>query len=217
MNGERRGEFNFSDANNCFQKWQSCFSCHPFARPDALNWMLANESTRQRNVKSMLYSWWTPVTTWAGRRPHAGGPDGSIRMGIFAELMITPTEEIAVPMDTFLMRMQPVMSPFLVKGRLSAAAVRGKATFDRIGCGACHPAPLYTDNGFHNAGVPDSLEATQDWNTPSLNEAWRTAPYSHSGRYDKISEIILLRAHSLGASQLSAQELAELVEYVSSL
>ena len=41
MNGFGRGEFNFSDANNCFQKWQSCFSCHPFGRPDALNWMLS--------------------------------------------------------------------------------------------------------------------------------------------------------------------------------
>lgn len=217
MNSERQGEYNFSNAKNCFQFWQSCFSCHPFARPDALNWMLASESTRQRNVKSMLYSWWTPPTNWTGRRPHAGGPDGSVRMGMYYELMITPTEETAIPIDTFLMRMKPVMSPFLVKGRLSAAAERGKATFSIIGCTRCHPAPLYTDNDFHNAGVPDSLDAGLDWNTPSLNEAWRTAPYSHTGGYDQIKEIIQLRAHSLGASQLTAQELDELVEYVSSL
>jgi YVTN family beta-propeller protein len=217
MNSERLGAFNYFDANNCFQRWQSCFSCHPFGRPDALNWMLASESTRQRNAKSMLYSWWTPPTAWNGRRPHAGGPDGSIRMGVYYELMITPTEDVSVPMDTFLMRMKPVMSPFLVKGRLSAEAVRGKAIYDRIGCNSCHPAPLYTDNDFHNAGVPDSLDAGLDWNTPSLNEAWRTAPYAHTGGYDKIREIIQLRAHSLGASQLTEQELDELVEYVSSL
>jgi DNA-binding beta-propeller fold protein YncE len=217
LRGERLGEFNYDDASNCFQKWQSCFSCHPFARPDALNWMLASESTRQRNAKSMLQSWWTPPTAWNGRRPHAGGPDGSIRMGVYYELGITPTEDICLPLDTFLMRLKPVMSPVLVKGELSASAERGKAIFGRIGCGSCHPAPLYTDNDYHNAGVPDPLDASLDWNTPSLIEAWRTAPYSHLGNYDKIREIIQLRAHSIGASKLSEQEMDDLVEFVSSL
>ncbi|NLL13426.1 MAG: hypothetical protein GX267_08480 [Fibrobacter sp.] len=217
MNGERLGEYYFCDANNCFQKWQSCHSCHPFGRPDALNWMLANEQTRQRNAKSMLYSWWTPPTNWNGRRDHAGGSQGSVRMGIYLELMIAPTEDIAVPMDTFLMRMKPVMSPYLVKGKLSASAVRGKAIYERIRCSDCHPAPLYTDDGFYNAGVFDPDDATLNWNTPSLIEAWRTAPYGHIGSYDKIEEIIQLRAHSISASKLSEQELKDLVEFVSSL
>jgi len=217
LRGERLGDFYFCDANNCFQKWQSCNSCHPFGRPDALNWMLASESTRQRNAKSMLYSWWTPPTNWNGRRTHAGGPEGSVRMGIYLELMITPTEEISVPIDTFVMRMKPVMSPNLDKGKLSSSAIRGKAIYERIGCDDCHPAPLYTDDRFHNAGVVDSADATLDWNTPSLIEAWRTAPYGHIGSYDKIDEIIQLRAHSIGASKLTEQEMKDLVEFVSSL
>lgn len=217
LRGERLGDFNFCDANNCFQKWQSCNSCHPFGRPDALNWMLASESTRQRNAKSMLYSWWTPPTNWNGRRTHAGGPEGSVRMGVYLELMITPTEEISAPIDTFMMRMKPVMSPHLDKGKLSSSAVRGKAIYERIGCDDCHPVPLYTDDGFHNAGVIDSSDATLDWNTPSLIEAWRTAPYGHIGSYDKIEEIIKLRAHSIGASKLTEQEMNDLVEFVSSL
>jgi len=217
LHGERLGEFNFCDANNCHQKWQSCHSCHPFGRPDALNWMLASELSRQRNAKSMLYSWWTPPTNWNGRRASAGGPEGSVRMCIALELLITPTEDIAAPMDTFLMRMKPVMSSHLVKGKLSPSAVRGKEIYERIGCDECHPAPLYTDNLFHNAGVEDPWDRTLDWNTPSLIEAWRTAPYGHIGSYDKIEEIIRLRAHSLGASQLSEQEMEDLVEFVSSL
>jgi len=217
LQGEHLGEFYFTDAYQCLQKWQSCFSCHPFGRPDALNWMLASESTRQRNAKSMLYSWWTPPTNWNGRRPHAGGADGSVRMGIYYELGLKPTEEVSVPIDSFLMYMKPVPSPYLVKGKLSEKAVRGKQIYERIGCDVCHPAPLYTDSAFYNAGVPDSLDATVNWNTPSLIEAWRTAPYSHSGRYDKIKEIIELRAHSLGASQLSEKEKDELVEFVNSL
>lgn len=219
LNAERQGGFNFFDGYNCFQQWQSCFSCHPFGRPDALNWMLSSDISRQRNVKNMLYSWWTPKTGWSAKRDHAGGPLGSIRMGIEYELMIDPSEEIALPLDTFLMRMKPVMSPFLVKGRLSSSAINGKAIFYRIGCDGCHPAQtLYTDMEMHNAGVPDPDESTATWDTPSLIEAWRTAPYSHSGRYDKISEIVALRAHSLGEyEKLSEQERNDLVEFVNSL
>ena len=109
------------------------------------------------------------------------------------------------------------MSPHLEKGRLSGSAIRGKTVFKQVGCNDCHPAPLYTDNGFHNAGVADQWDANTQWNTPSLIEAWRTNPYGHTGWYDKILDIVKLRAHSLGASNLSAQELDDLVNYVMSL
>jgi YVTN family beta-propeller protein len=217
MNGERQGEFNFTDATLCFQKWQSCFSCHPFTRPDALNWILNTPNSTPKNVKSMLYSWWTPPTSWAGKRPAAGGIDGSIRSGIQAELFLQPNEVIAAPLDTFLMRLKPVTSPHLVKGELSASAVRGKAVFATIGCNQCHPAPLYTDKSFHNAGVVDPFDANTQWDTPSLIEAWRTSPYGHLGSYENIADMIQLRAHSLGAAQLSAQDLSDLIEFVSSL
>ncbi|MGC9328089.1 MAG: cell surface protein, partial [Candidatus Hinthialibacter sp.] len=39
----RRGEMLFHDASICFQKWQSCSSCHPNARADGLNWDLLND------------------------------------------------------------------------------------------------------------------------------------------------------------------------------
>jgi YVTN family beta-propeller protein len=215
--GERKGEFHFFDGSICQGTWQSCQSCHPLTRPDALNWTLNSDNSFPKNVKSMLYSWWTPPTSWAGKRPRAGGPDGSIRSGISAELFIQPTEEVGVPMDTFFMKMKPVPSPLLIKGTMSQAAVRGKALFTKIGCNTCHPAPLYTDLSFHNAGVVDLFDANTQWDTPSLIEAWRTSPYGHLGSYDFISEIIKLRAHSIGATKLTQEELNDLIEFVSSL
>ena len=165
----------------------------------------------------MLYSWWTPPTSWAGKRPAAGGSDGSIRAGISAELVTNPTEEIAMPIDTYFMWMRPVLSPYLDKGKLSASAQHGKILFLKVGCVNCHPAPLYTDNNFHNAGVVDPWESNTDWNTPSLIEAWRTSPYNHIGSYDKIKDMVQLRTHSLGASNLTSQEVDDLVNYVLSL
>jgi hypothetical protein len=217
MTCERKGEFNFTDASLCFQKWQSCFSCHPFTRPDALNWILNNDNNTPKNAKSMLLSWWTPPTSWAGKRPAAGGPDGSVRAGIISELFTSPTEVIAMTLDTLLMKLKPVASPKLVKGRLSAAALRGRTLYISIGCAKCHPAPLYTDMKFYNAGVADPFDANTQWDTPSLIETWRTSPYGHLGSYDSLTEIIRLPVHSPGAAKLSTQDLSDLVEYVSSL
>ena len=57
----RRGELFFTDANLCFQHWQSCITCHPDARADGLNWDLMNDGIgNPKNCKSLLYSHVTP-------------------------------------------------------------------------------------------------------------------------------------------------------------
>jgi hypothetical protein len=72
-----------------------------FGRPDALNWILNVVSNPPKNAKSMVYSWWTPRTNWAGKREDASQ---SIRVGIQEELFIQVIGEVqnmAVDMDTF--------------------------------------------------------------------------------------------------------------------
>jgi YVTN family beta-propeller protein len=217
MTSERRGEYAFCDASICMQQWQSCQSCHPFTRPDALNWILNSEVAAPKNAKSMLYTFQTPPTSWAGKRPGAGGPDGSVRAGIRTELFTEPNEAAAVAIDSFLMRLKPVPSPRLVKGRLSESAQRGKSCYTKVGCQFCHPAPLYTDMRFHNAGVADPFDANTSWDTPSIIESWRTGPWGHLGSYDKLEDLILLGGHSMDASKLTPQEFQDLMEYILSL
>jgi YVTN family beta-propeller protein len=220
QNGERLGESNFYDATLCYENWQSCGSCHPQARTDVLNWMLTGEVNRSRNTKSMVHSWWTPPTSWIGKRPHAGGPDGSIRKNMMFNLLMELEEIEAFPMDTFIMALKPMASPFLEKGQLSQSAKRGKILFNdgkKAGCAVCHPAPLFTDNMLHNAGIPDLFDVAQNINTPGLAECWRTGPYGHVGSYTAIDEIVRLQTHAPKASNLSTQELDDLVNYLKSL
>ncbi len=217
MTTERIGESYFYDAKICLQNWQSCHSCHPFTRPDALNWVLGGGNNTPKNAKSMLYSWWTPPTQWSGRvRTHA---QESIRAGIQVELFRHPEEWIAVPLDTFFMNMRAVPSPNLVKGRLSEAAQRGKNLYyqGKIDCRYCHGGPLFTDNLWHNAGVIDPYDVNNQWVTPNLIEAWRTAPYGHIGSYEKIEDIMKLPNHSNAGEVLSSDEFNDLVQYILSL
>jgi hypothetical protein len=118
------------------------------------------------------------------------------------------------------MYMKPMPSPNLVKGRLSEAAQRGRAIYynkDKVDCIVCHPPPLFTDNKKYNTGLPDPYDATTEWVTPHIIEAWRTGPYGHLGEQWGVSEILAVPGHSNAISSLTADEMDDLVEYVLSL
>ena len=112
--------------------------------------------------------------------------------------------------------------PHLVDGKLSEAAERGKELFssERVGCHRCHPAPLFTDLKSHNVGTRNASDRGDIFDSPTLIEAWRTAPYLHGGRYTSIRELLVEGRHGLRGSRhrdLTDQELADLVEFVLSL
>lgn len=216
-NGEREGASNFCNATLCYQQWQSCHSCHPFCRTDGLNWILGGGAiVAPKNCKSVVYSWWTPPPTWTGRN---GGAQQSIAAGIELELFRAATRELAQPIDTLFMYLKPAPSPRLEKGRLSAAALRGREIYynkDKVDCIECHPPDLFTDNKFWNTNIPDPYDMNTQWLTPNLVEAWRTAPYSHLGSVS-LREIIEHPGHSNASEKCTPQEIDDLLAYVMSL
>jgi YVTN family beta-propeller protein len=216
----RRGQMFFHDADLCFQHWQSCASCHPDARVDALNWDLMNDGLgNPKNVKSMLLAHQTPPSMASGVR---GGAEAAVRAGITHIQFAVRPDEDAVAIDEYLKALEPVPSPYLVGGQLSEAAKRGKELFssERVGCVKCHPAPLYTDLQMHNVGSRGQYDRRDDFDTPTLVEVWRTAPYMHDGHYLSLKELFVEGKHGLKegeAGKLSEQEINDLVEFVLSL
>jgi cytochrome c peroxidase len=220
LTDERRGHLLFEDATICFQQWQSCASCHPDARADGLNWDLVNDGTGNRkNTKSMLFSHRTAPAMATGIRESA---EAAVRAGLNHILFTYRPDQEAEAIDAHLRSLRPVPSPHLRDGRMTPAARRGEKLFygERINCGRCHPAPLYTDRRRHNVGTRRVNEYTDRFDTPTLIEVWRTAPYLHDGRYTTIEELLVDGRHGLrrtGAVDLSEQEIADLVAFVLSL
>lgn len=218
INMVRRGEMLFHDATICFQHWQSCASCHPEGRTDGLNWDLLNDGEgNSKNTKSMLLAHRTPPAMAEGIRMSA---EGAVRSGLSTILFAQRPEEEAVAIDSYLKSLRPEPSPHLIDGRLSAAAERGRKVFhsDAITCDRCHPAPLYTDLRKHNVSSRNSTDTADRFDTPTLVEIWRTAPYLHDGRYPTIKELIVEGKHGLGPNrELSPSEIDDLVEFVLSL
>ncbi len=217
---QRRGEVLFNDATICFQHWQSCASCHPDARVDALNWDLMNDGLgNPKNNKSMLLTHKTPPSMWTAVRPDG---EMGVRSGLTHILFAVRPEEEAVAMDEYLKALQPVPSPHLVNGQLSPAAERGKKIFHdpEVGCARCHPEPLYTDMLMHDVGSEGPYDRRSTFDTPSLVECWRTAPYLHDGKWTSIKDLIVKGKHGERGGKidhLSEQQIDDLVEYVLSL
>jgi YVTN family beta-propeller protein len=220
MTDTRLGEFYFHDAGICFQGWQSCASCHPGdARVDALNWDLLNDGIgNPKNNKSLLLSHQTPPSMSIGIRDTA---ETAVRAGIRHILFTVQPEVVAASMDEYLKALQPVPSPHLVNGKLSDAARRGERIFRQANCQDCHPPGLFTDLQSYSVGTYSSWEQEgTGYDTPTLIELWRTAPYLHDGSAVSLREVLTTRnprdLHGK-TSNLSPGQIDDLIAYLLSL
>ncbi len=216
----RRGEMIFHDATYCFEHWLSCATCHPDGRADGLNWDLMNDGIgNPKNTRSMLWAHQTPPMMSRGvRSDMPGAAAAGFKFLLFQEPR--PGELRAV--EAYLSSLVPEPSPRLIGGRLSEKARRGQAIFDspRAGCSRCHPAPLYTDLKMHDVGTQAESDEAGPFDTPTLIELWRTAPYLHHGRAATLRAVIT-KMNSTDrhghTSRLSGGGIDALVEYLQSL
>jgi mono/diheme cytochrome c family protein len=219
MTDVRTGEILFHDAQLCFQKWQSCASCHPGGgRADGLNWDLLNDGIgNPKNTKSLLLSHKTPPAMNTGVRTDA---EAAVRAGIrFIQFVVRPDEDAAA-IDEYLKSLKSVPSPHLVNGRMSTAAIRGKKVFEKAGCAECHPAPLYTDLKKYDMRTGQGMDTGREFDTPTMVEVWRTAPYLHDGRATTLEELFKKSDPEKGHGEISTltdDEIADLIEFTRSL
>ena len=112
----------------------------------------------------------------------------------------------------------------------------------RTGCSSCHVAPLFTDNAWHNLGVPqvgpkavDNGRAdvtknpadTGAFKTPMLRHIEQTGPYMHDGVFNTLEQVVAFYVGGGGSAptksplvrplDLTAQEQQALVAFMRSL
>jgi cytochrome c peroxidase len=217
----RKGERLFSDGSLSFQGWLSCASCHgPDARIDGLNWDLLNDGIgNPKNTKSLLVAHRTPPSMSQAVREDA---EEAVRAGIRHILFAERPDQDAVAIDEYLKSLRPVPSPYLRKGKLSPAAERGRKVFTdpEVGCAACHAAGLFTDLHSYDVGVRAATDTGAIFDTPTLVEIWRTAPYLHDGSAAALRDVLTTsnRGDRHGkTSHLAARQIDDLLAYLLSL
>ena len=222
MTAARRGELYFHDARICLQGWQSCASCHPGnARMDGLNWDLLNDGVgNPKNTRSLLLAHKPPPAMSLGVRETA---ETAVRAGIRHILFTVQPSEVGEAIDEYLKSLRPVPSPHLVNGQMSPSARRGGKLFrsKETGCTRCHPPPVFTNLKSYDVGTRGSLDDKADtFDTPTLIEVWRTAPYLHDGSAATLRDLLTLANQNDRhgrTSHLSADQIRDLCEYLLSL
>jgi YVTN family beta-propeller protein len=218
----RLGERLFNDATLCRQEWQSCASCHDAdGRMDGLNWDLLNDGLgNPKNAKSLVWAHRTPPAMSLGVRDTA---ETAVRAGLRHILFTEQPEEVPEALDAYLKSLEPLPSPHRASGALSPAAERGEGLFfsAEVGCARCHPPPRWTDLKAHEVGTRGRYEATiERYDTPTLVELWRTAPYLHDGAAASLRDV-LTSANTQNrhgkTSHLTRAEMEDLIEYLLSL
>lgn len=218
----QRGELYFNDARICFQGWQSCASCHPGgARADGLNWDLLNDGIgNPKNNKSLLLAFKTPPAMSTGVRESA---EAAVEAGIRHILFTVQPPEVAESIGAYIRSLTPVPSPHLVKGKLSDKARQGEKLFrsKEVGCTQCHPGPLFTDLQSYDVGTRGAFDRDNDlFDTPTLVEIWRTAPYLHDGSAATVRDVLTTsnpKNEHGKTSQLTPEQIDALAEYLLSL
>lgn len=217
----RRGEIIFHDATKAFQRWHSCASCHPNeGRVDALRWdFLGDGMGNAKDTLSLLYF---DKTEPQNRRATVPTAKQCTRNGLEGTNMLVASDRDVDDLYAYLTSLEAVPSPHLARdGKLTAAAERGKTLFDgAAGCARCHPAPYFTDRQMHNVGVQSDNEPDGRYDTPSLIEAYRTAPYLHDGRALTLKDVLTAEnatdRHG-NVRGLTPEQVDDLVAYLLSL
>jgi YVTN family beta-propeller protein len=214
----RRGELAFCDASICYQQWQSCASCHPEGRADGLNWDQQNDGLgNPKNTKSLLYSHVTPPCMITGIRESA---ELAVRNGILHTLQTRQPETLAADMDTYLKHLSPVESPYLREYKRKDPQQKGRKLFEQTGCLQCHGGQYQTDRTLYDVGTGDGNDEGRAFDTPSLRELWRTAPYLYDGRAETLQDVFLRYnsgdRHGM-TRHLSKKDLDALILYLKTL
>ena len=188
---------------------------------DGLNWDLLNDGLgNPKNTKSLLWSHRTPPAMSHGVR---GTAEKAVRSGLRNILFALRPEAEASAIDEYLKALRPVPSPYLVGGEPSEAARRGQRLFvdPKVGCVQCHPGPLFTDQKSYTVGTANRTDRRGDrFDTPTLVEWWRTAPYLHDGSAVTIEEVLTTKNPNDGhgpTSHLAPAQFQDLAAYVRSL
>jgi cytochrome c peroxidase len=128
-------------------------------------------------------------------------------------------------------------------GAMNESAVRGLALFrGKARCILCHNGPNFTDNKFHNLGVPQAGPLKEDlgryivsraqkdkgaFKTPTLRSVVETGPYMHDGVFKTLEEVIDFFDAGGGSNPnlsplikplgLSSAEKGDLIEFLKAL
>jgi cytochrome c peroxidase len=220
---ERQGAAIFYDAARSLDQWYACHTCHYEGGSNAVTMDTKNDGSYGtfKTVPGLYNVSQTAPWTWHGWQENLGA---AVHKSI-TETMLgpEPTNDDVQAVVAFLQALPPPPNSYRnPDGSLSEAARRGELVFrgEKAGCSTCHQGREFTDNQLHDVGLGSPKDVYPTFNTPSLRFVSRKVRLLHHGRAQSLADVLGdLHApqNVTGRGELSADELADLIEYVKSL
>jgi DNA-binding beta-propeller fold protein YncE len=222
------------------RRWISCSSCHPDGEPDGRTW---HNPEGLRNTQALAGMAWTHPIHWSADRDEVQDFEHTIRgklmqgrgliVGQLNPELGPPNRNKSSDLDALAVYCNShrhSLSPHAKSG-LSEAAQRGKAIFfaKETRCAECHRGPMFTDSAPGDKRVRHDVGTGEDdpgekmgpeYDTPTLLNVYRTAPYLHHGKAATLEEVLTkCNPHDRHGktSHLTPQQIGDLVEYLKSL
>lgn len=220
--------------------WISCASCHPDGQSDGRTW---HNPEGLRNTQALAGMAWTHPIHWSADRDEVQDFEHTIRgplmqgsglvRGKINPSLDAPNKGLSRALDAMAAYSNThefPLSPYAKKG-LNSAAKRGRELFfsNQTKCASCHSGPFLTDSVPTAKIVRHDVGTSVDnpgekmgpaYDTPTLLGIYRTAPYLHHGKAETLEEVFTTYNHDNkhgNTSQLSKQELTDLVEFLKAL
>ncbi len=225
--------FNTSDRPSLSKdRWLSCATCHFDGFTDNRTWFFRDGP---RNTPSLFGAASTLPLHWSGDLDELQDVELTIRLVQFGNGLLpdnvgcTPACDAGPPnahrsqdLDALAEYMRSLAPPHVEMDFDPAAARRGATLFTdpRVGCVACHPAPLYTDRQKHDVGTGRTVfeRKGSSFDTPSLRGVFATAPYLHDGSAPTLAALVRGATGQHGnTAGLKQEELDDLVEFLRSI
>ena len=228
----RRGEVLFNSSTISFQRQLSCNTCHPEGHLDRISYDIAIDGMGKnlvdnRTLRGIAHTY---PFKWSGKNPDLFRQEGPRAAQLFFRshgYMPEDLKAIVAYVESI-----PVPPNWHRREGLTPAQRRGKIIFERTvdnngqpipvmnQCITCHPPPYYTNQQAFDVGTKGPHDTRGSFDTPQLNNVYDRAPYLHDGRAYSLEEIWTIYndgdRHGV-ATDLTKQELNDLIEYLKSL
>ncbi|MDZ4671976.1 MAG: beta-propeller fold lactonase family protein [Phototrophicales bacterium] len=198
--------------------WVSCANCHFDGQSDGRAWQDMNGVVQNTPVLYGLLDSapYTSTGAWDEladielkiRSLQAGY--GLIETGINPPLGATHSG-LSIDLDALVFYITTFKAPPTSTTHAPELIESGEAIFTELECATCHIGTLGLDGMSHDVGTGG------DFDTPTLNWLWMSAPYFHDGRAQTLQEVFLLDGVHQIIGEKSLADIDALVAYLQSL
>ena len=183
--------------------------------------MLNDGLGNPKNARSLLLADRTPPLMSHAARGNLGA---CVTAGFVHILFTEPKAADVEAVVAYVKSLQPVVSPYRKPdGSLTESALRGEKIYNdpQVACAKCHPAPLFTNLAMVDVGTSRPFDrGVTSFDTTTLVEMWRTAPYLHDGSAATVRQVLIddNKGDKHGVtSKLTPAQIDDLIAYLLSL